>query len=130
MDKKANTENKTEQILNKLNVDAVSISKKETTNASKKLNENIAVSLAIDEFKTDFLKSANIKSFKADLENNTISLLCYNSFIMSIMADIYKADFNGIKSKCNTRELMVSFNRMVSAEVKNNTKPFLNSLNL
>lgn len=118
-------EKKTEQILKNIRDESRNI---DITN-KEKLDKNQSLKLSKDEFKTDFLNSAYVKSISINNEKNTASLNLYNGYVMAIMGNIYKANFSDIKNNLKTTSEMIVFNRMVGSELKNNSKPFIDSLN-
>lgn len=124
MDQKTEIKNNTEQLLKTIQEK----SKKIDTSNKEKLNKNLSLKIDKDSFKSDFLKSDNVKRITINNESNTASLNLYNHFVMAVMGDLYKSDFGQLKNSLTKTSEMIVFNSMVNEELNKTPEPFLKAL--
>jgi hypothetical protein len=114
----------TEKVLSEIKTE----SEKVNIRNLKKLDANQSLKLSCDGFNSSYIGNAHIKSISINNESNTLSLNLYNGFILSVMSDIYKADFPYIKGRLDNVAYMMVFNALISKELRENPKPFLTAL--
>jgi len=115
---------KTERLYSKIKAD----SKQIDITSKDRADKNQSLKLAKSEFKPLFLDSDKISRITINNETNSINLNLYNGFILAVMSNIYDVDFNALKSRLISTSEFICFNRIISAELKNNQKPFMTAL--
>jgi len=115
---------KTERLYSKIKAD----SKQIDITSKDRADKNQSLKLAKSEFKPLFLDSDKISRITINNETNSINLNLYNGFILAVMSNIYDVDFNNLKGRLQTTSEFICFNRIISAELKNNQKPFMTAL--
>ena len=119
------TENKgVKELVQSIRENAKKLDKREY----EKLDKNQSLKLNLEQWQSQFVENANIKSISISNEKNTISLNLYNSFVMGVMGEIYKVNMTDVKRELSGVAEYMYFNRMLSKEVKNNTEAFLKRL--
>lgn len=118
-------ENKTENLLSEIRKQALTYD----VTQKDKLDKNVSLKVAKSDFKASWLNSGVIARMTIDNMKNTIAINMTNGYIMAIMTKVYNADFNSIKSALKTTSEYCVFNGIISKELRENQKPFLNGLN-